>query len=501
MITYMLEGLWIVLTPASLAVIIGGVIAGIIVGALPGLSASTGIILFLPLTFRLSTVDALLFMCAIYKGAMFGGSISAILVRIPGTPSAAATMLDGYPMAQRGEAGLALTTATISSFIGGTLSVVALVLIAPQLARVALRFGPAEFFSMILFGLTIIASVTGKEMTKGLLAASAGLVLGTVGMDPIFGFSRFTFGFFPLMEGFPLLPVLIGLFAVSEVLIEAEQFDLVGVMKSKISRILPSREQLKRILGTSVFGGLIGIFIGIVPGVGGAIASFVAYGEAKRSSKNPEKFGTGTIEGIAAPESANNATTGGALVPMLTLGIPGDVVTAVMLGILIFIGLTPGPMLFRDHADHVYTVFTGLFFVNFAILGTGLAGAKVFARVLLLPKNILVPVVLVLCILGAFSVGLSTFHIKIALMFGVLGYLMRKYSFPLAPMVLGFILGPLAESELSRALLISRGDWSVFITRPISLSFLIATVLSLLFAFRTSRREQQEGKRGVAKTG
>lgn len=440
-------------------------------------------------------------MCAIYKGAIFGGSISAILIRTPGTPSAAATMLDGYPMAQRGEAGLALTTATISSFIGGIISVVALILIAPQLARVALRFGPAEFFSLILFGLTIIASVTGKEMIKGLLAASVGLVLGTVGMDPIFGFSRFIFGFYPLMEGFPLLPVLIGLFAVSEVLIGAEKLDLVGVMKSKISRILPDREQLRRIWRTSVFGGLIGTFLGIIPGVGGAIACFVAYGEAKRISKNPEKFGTGIIEGVAAPESANNATTGGALVPLLTLGIPGDVVTAVMLGILILIGLTPGPMLFRDHADYVYTLFTGLFFVNFAILGTGLAGAKVFPRVLLLPRNILVPIVLVLCVLGSYSVGLSTFHISIALVFGVLGYLMCKYAFPLAPMVLGIILGPLAEGELSRALLISRGDWSVFVTRPISLGFLVATALSLLFAFRTSRREQQEGKKDVEKTG
>jgi len=495
----LLEGLKVVLQPHMLLYILGGVAGGIIVGGLPGLSASTGIILFLPLTYQLSPVASIVIMCAIFKGAMFGGSISAILVRTPGTPSAAATVLDGYPMTQKGQAGLALSTATISSVIGGLISSITLILIAPQLARVALKFGPPEYFSLMVFGLTIIASVTGKEVTKGLIAGSVGLFLGTIGMDPVQGFTRFTFGSYFLMEGFELLPVMIGLFAVSQVFMDIETIDTIKLIKSKmVSRVLPSLKQLKVIILVAIFGGIIGTFLGIIPAVGGSIACFVAYSEYRKLSKRSSEFGTGIIEGVAAPESANNATTGGALVPLLTLGIPGDVVTAVMLGVFILIGIRPGPMLFREQPELINTLFASLFVIGLGILIVGLLGAKFFPRLLSIPKNVLTPIILMFCIVGSYSVNNSIFDIGIALIFGILGYLMRKYNFPAPPLLLGMILGPIAEGELGRALLISGGKWSILFTRPISILFMILAVVSLVFAVGKQRQEKWV-ERGLTK--
>ncbi|HXL02620.1 MAG TPA: tripartite tricarboxylate transporter permease [Candidatus Atribacteria bacterium] len=480
----LLEGLRQILDFQTLLYIFGGVVFGFIVGALPGLSASTGIVLVLPLVYHIPAAEAVMIMLGIYGGTMFAGSIPAILIRTPGTPSAAATVLDGYPMAQRGEAGLALSTSAIASFVGSLLSAVALFLIAPQIARVALKFGPPEFFSLVVFGLTVIASVTGKDVIKGLISALLGLFLGTMGMDPISGYSRFTFGSYALEGGLPLLPVMIGLFAVSQVLRDIEEAGVTYQVINKIGRIWPSWEELKRILGASLFGSTLGTLIGAIPGIGGSIATFLAYGQYRKFSKRGEEFGSGVLEGVAVPEAANNATTGGALIPLLTLGVPGDIVTAVMLGILILFGVNPGPMLFREQPEVVNRLFASMFVIAFFILVLGLFGARFSPKILAIPKKILSPLVLLLCIVGAYADSSSTFGITVALVFGVMGYFMEKFDFPVAPLLISMILGPIAEGELGRSLLISRGDWSILFVRPISLCFLILAGLSLFFAFR-----------------
>lgn len=480
----LLQGLRGILYPQALLSILGGVIFGFVVGALPGLSASTGIILFLPLAYQMPAAEAIMVMLGIYGGSMFAGSIPAILIRTPGTPSAAATVLDGYPMAEKGEAGLALSASAIASFVGSLLSAVALFLVAPQLARIALKFGPPEFFSLVVFGLTVIAGVTGKDVLKGLIAALLGLFLGTIGMDPIMGYSRFTFGSYALQGGLPLLPVMIGLFAISQVLRDMEKAGEIHQVTGKIDRIWPFREQWRRILGASLFGSAVGIGIGAIPGIGGSVATFVAYGQYRRLSRRGEEFGSGVVEGVAVPESANNATTGGALIPLLTLGVPGDIVTAVMLGILILFGVRPGPMLFREQPELVGKIFASMFIIAFAILGLGLLGARFSPMILTIPKRILTPLVLLLCVVGAYAVDSSVFGITVALVFGVVGYFMEKFGFPVAPLLISMILGPIAEGELGRSLLISRGNWLILFVRPISLAFLVLAGLSLFFAFR-----------------
>ncbi|BER92972.1 tripartite tricarboxylate transporter permease [Thermatribacter velox] len=478
------QGLKEILDPQILLYIFGGVVFGFVVGALPGLSASTGIILFLPLAYQIPAAEAIMVMLGIYGGTMFAGSIPAILIRTPGTPSAAATTLDGYPMAQKGEAGLALSTSAIASFVGSLLSAIALFLVAPQLARIALKFGPPEFFALVVFGLTVIAGVTGKDALKGLIAALLGLFLGTIGMDPVMGYARFNFGSYALQGGLPLLPVMIGLFAVSQVLRDIERAGEKYQVTSMINRVWLLPEQLKRVFKASLFGSALGVGIGAIPGIGGSIATFVAYGQYRKLSKYGEEFGNGVIEGVAVPEAANNATTGGALIPLLTLGIPGDIVTAVMLGILILFGVRPGPMLFREQPELVGKLFASMFVIAFSILGLGLLGARFSPLILRIPKRILSPLVLLLCVVGAYAVSSSAFGIAVALVFGVAGYFMEKFGFPVAPLLISMILGPIAEGELGRSLLISRGDWSILVTRPISLGFLILAGLSLVFAFR-----------------
>jgi putative tricarboxylic transport membrane protein len=420
-----------------------------------------------------------------FCGAIYGGSISAILISIPGTPSAAATVLDGYPLAQKGEAGKAIGIATIASTTGGIISTFCLMFIAPQLARVALKFGPEEYFALMIFGLTIIASVSGKSLVKGLISGFFGLLIATVGLDPVTGYARFSFNIPNLMTGFPLLPVLIGLFAISEIFIQLELVDKKVVhYKEKIKNILPSFKELKSLFTVIIPASFLGTFIGVIPGTGGTIASFLAYGEVKRWSKNPDSFGKGNILGVAAPEAANNGTTGGAMVPLLALGIPGDVVTAVMLGALLLIGIRPGPLLFTEHPEIVNSIFAGMLLANVLILLLGILSAGLFPQVLKIPKSILFPVIFTLCFLGAFSLNNSVYDIFIALIFGIIGYIVRKNGFPLAPIVLGVILGPIAEDEFSRALIISHGDWTVLFQSPIAIFFYVISIFSLLSSLK-----------------
>jgi putative tricarboxylic transport membrane protein len=491
-----LKGLILVFDPLTFLLMVAGVAGGVIIGALPGMTASMGIILLLPLTYKLPAQTALVMLCGMYCGAMYGGSISAILINTPGTPSASATVLDGFPLTQQGKAGKALAMAILGSFVGGLFSSFCLLLIAPQLAKVALKFQAADYFSLAIFGLTIMASSSGKNLIKGLISGWAGLLLSTVGIDGIVGVDRFTFGIPPLMSGFSLLPVLIGVFALSQVLVEVEtKKPAAEIVKQELTGTLPTWGEVKLVSRAMAIGSVIGVIIGIIPGTGGAIACFMAYNEARRWSKHKEQFGKGALEGVAAPESANNATTGGALVPMLTLGVPGDVVTAVMLGALMLIGVRPGPLLFVERAEVVYTLLAGMVVIQFVMLFLGMYATKVSPRILSIPYDLLMPVVVVLCVVGAYTLGNSLFDVLVAVIFGVVGYFMRKYNYPGAPLVLGIILGPMAEDNLNRALLTAHNDWSVLVTRPISLTFLILSVVSMATALYAARPERAGGIR------
>jgi putative tricarboxylic transport membrane protein len=478
-----LSGFAQVLQPLHLFLLIVSVVAGIVIGALPGLSGSTGIVLLLPFLLYVEPAVAINMMCGVFCGSMYGGSISAILISTPGTPSAAATVLDGYPLARRGEAGRALGVSIIASTLGGLLSTIALIFMAPQLARVGLEFGPSEYFALMVFGLTIIASVAGKSMLKGAIAGAFGLAISLVGIDPISGDARYSMDIPQLMVGFNLLPILIGLFALAQVFVQLEEANLKAPQViQKLTGILPKASEWPRLIKAIIPSSVIGIIIGVIPGTGGAIASFLAYNEARRFSKQPETFGEGNIEGIAAPESANNATTGGALVPMLTLGIPGDVVTAVMLGALLLIGVRPGPLLFKEAPEVINAVFAGMLIANLVMGIVGLSCIRFAPLILRIPNAILYPLILALCFIGAFALGNSAWHMQVALAFGVIGYIMRKIEFPAAPVILGVILGPLAEDNLGRALITAHGDWTVLINSPIALAFYALAVLSIAYA-------------------
>lgn len=480
-----IQGFLHVLHPLHFPFLFFGVAGGIIVGALPGLTASVGIILLLPFVYQLDASTAMVMLCGMFCGAIYGGSISAILISTPGTPSAAATVLDGYPLAQKGEAGKAIGVATIASATGGIISTFCLMFIAPQLARFALKFGPEEYFALMIFGLTIIASVSGKSLIKGLIAGFFGLLIATVGLDPVTGYARFSFNIPNLMTGFTLLPVLIGLFAISQIFVQLETVGMkICHYKQEIKNVLPSFKELKKLFVVIIPCSFLGTFIGVIPGTGGAIASFLAYSEAKRWSKNPESFGKGNIIGVAAPEAANNGTTGGAMVPLLSLGIPGDVVTAVMLGALLLIGIRPGPLLFTEHPEIVNPIFAGMLLANVLILLLGILSVRLFPQVLKIPNSILFPVIFTLCFLGAFSLNNSVYDMFIALVFGIIGYIMKKNDFPVAPIVLGVILGPILEDELGRALIISHGNWKVLFQSPIAIFFYVISTLSLWFSVK-----------------
>jgi len=485
MVHSVVQGFAFVLAPAHFLFLVIGVGGGILVGALPGLTGSVGIILLLPFLFHVDPSTAMVMLCGMFCGAIYGGSVSAILISTPGTPSAAATVLDGYPLAQKGEAGRAIGVATIASASGGIISTFCLMFIAPQLAHFALRFGPVEYFALMVFGLTVIASVSGKSLIKGLIAGLFGLMVAIVGLDPVTGYARYSFDIPNLMTGFPLLPVLIGLFAISQVFVQLETVHKAGGGDTRvIGNLLPTFRELLRLFRVIVPSSFLGTFIGVIPGTGGAIASFLAYNEAKRFSKHPETFGTGALEGIAAPEAANNGTTGGAMVPLLTLGIPGDVVTAVMLGALLLIGVRPGPLLFQQNPEVINAVYAGLLSANVLILLLGFLSVRLFPMILRVPAAILFPLILALCFIGSFSLSNSSYDMLVALVFGIIGYALRKRGFPAAPVVLGVILGPIAEDVLGRALIISRGDWTTLVQSPIAIFFYVISVLSVAYSVR-----------------
>ncbi|WP_417585904.1 tripartite tricarboxylate transporter permease [Nitrincola sp.] len=485
-------------SPDVILMLFVGVLGGIFLGALPGLSATMGIALLIPVTFGMQPVAALVLLSAIYASAVYGGSITAILIHTPGTPASAATAMDGYQMTLRGEGLKALGTSTICSVIGGIVSVVALLLLAPPLAQISLRFSAPEYFLIAIFGLTIIGSLSSGAMAKGLAAGLLGLLISLVGVDVMTAYPRFTFGVGELESGISLIPAMIGLFSISQVMIQAEKLhgakDLTPAPEL-VGHLFPSRAEWRRLRGTISRSSIIGVLVGCLPGAGGDVASWVAYNEAKRSSKNPENYGKGEIEGLAAAETANNAVTGGAMIPLLTLGIPGSAATAVMLGGLYIHGLQPGHELFTVNAHIVYAIIVGLLLANILMGIVGLALAKQVVKVASVPFAILAPIIVVLSVVGSYTINNSMFDVYVMVAFGLLGYLMRKTGFSTAAIVLAMILGAMAEIGFRQSLVMSKGNLlGYYFDRPFSLLImgliLLALVSPLLIRWKRNRALQ-----------
>ncbi len=491
MLALLLDGFRVVFSVSIFPLIVMAVAGGIVIGSLPGLTATMGVAVLLPFTFGMESTAALVMLVGVYIGGIYGGSIAAILLRTPGTPAAAATVMDGHELVLKGEAGKALSVSAVSSFIGGFISTIMLITLSPMLARFALRFSAPEYFGLAVFGLTIIASVSARNLIKGFLGGLFGLLIATVGLDPVTSYPRFTFGTINLLQGFNIIPVLIGLFAISEAFVQMETLRQAHskVLSDASTRRLMSIREFIRVLPTAIKSGIMGTFIGSIPGAGADIAAFVTYNEARRSSKTPEKFGQGVLEGVAAPEAGNNGVTGGALVPLLTLGVPGDAVAAVLLGALIIQGLAPGPLLFARSAPLVYGLFASMLVANVVMLFLGIVGIRFYTRVLQVPKRLIIGIIVFLSMVGAFAMNNSIFDIHVAIGFGVIGYLMRKVDIPLSPIVLAIILGPMAESNLRRAIQMYQGSWSFLYTRPITIAFLALAVFSLVTAVGVKRRK------------
>lgn len=458
-----------------------GVIAGIVGGALPGISPSMTIALILPMSLYLTPSGSIMMLLGAYQGAMYGGSISAILINTPGTASAAATAIDGYQMALKGQAGKAIGMSLSSSVLGGLISAVFLMFLAKWLAIASLKFGPAEYFGIMLLALTLIAGVAADNILKGLAASGLGLLVATVGQDPVQGTERLTFGIFDLSDGFSLLSVFIGVFAFSELLSQLrnsrENLNAPVELLSMKNDRLTLAEFMKE-KWNMLYSSVIGTAIGILPGVGGTTASFLAYAEAKRRSKHPEEYGKGSIESVAAVESANNAVCGGALIPMLSLGIPGDVVTAIMMGAFVAQGIKPGPMLFTQNIDSVYMIYAGMVASNIVLLIVGFLSISTIVKIVQIRKSLLFPSVFILCIVGTYAERGNTFDCMMMLGFGLLGYFLKSYKFQLAPFVIAFVLGPEAELNFRLALRISDNNYMTFLEKPISACLLLTAVVS-----------------------
>ena len=486
------QGFLNALTFVNLLAMAGGVTLGIVIGCLPGLSAAMGVALMLPLTFTMPADTGLIVLGAIYCGAIFGGSISAILIHTPGTPASAATAIEGYQMTLRGQAGKALATACWSSFWGGLLSCISLYFFAPLLAQLALKFMSAEKFWLGIFGLTIIAGVSSKSIVKGLMSGALGLIISTIGLDPISGTKRFMFGQAFLAEGINTTCALIGLFSMSQVFILAEKAIKQRARATQFTdKIRLTRDEKKMLAPTVLRSWIIGNIIGILPGAGASIACFMGYNNARQFSKHKEQFGHGAMEGVCGSEAANNAVTGGSLIPMLTLGIPGESVTAVLMGGLIIQGLTPGPELFTKHAAMTYTFFAGFVLVQFFMLAIGTLGCRGFANISRLSDAILIPSVAVLCVVGSFAIYKNFFDVVIMMIFGVLGYLVRKFDLNPAAIVLALILGPIGENGLRRSLRLSGGSPAILFSTPLCWVLIALCVFGVCSPIFMNRMEKK----------
>lgn len=478
-------------SPINLLAMIASTALGITIGCLPGLSAAMGVALLLPVTFGMDPATGLIVLGGIYCGAIFGGSISAILIHTPGTPASAATAIEGYKLTLKGQAAKALTVACFASFCGGLLSCISLYFFSPLLAELTMQFKSPEYFWLSIFGLTIIAGVSSRSILKGLMSGILGLLISTIGMDPMEGVERYMFGVSTLYNGVNVTCALIGLFSMSQVLILAEKKIVERAKAAKIKdKLTLTKGEVKRIMPTITRSWIIGNILGILPGAGATIACFMGYNEARRFSKHKEEFGTGSIEGVAGSEAANNAVTGGSLIPTLTLGIPGESVTAVLMGGLIIHGLQPGPELFTTYADMTYTFFAGFVLVQFAMLIIGLWGCKIFANIARLSDSILIPSIVVLCVVGSYAINNNIVEVIIMCVFGVIGYFVRKFDLNAAAIVLGLILGPIGENGLRRSLMLSDGDPSILFATPLCwmlIALCVVGIFSPLFMGRVEK--------------
>jgi len=476
---FLIQGFADALTWSNLLWALVGCLVGTLIGVLPGIGPSAGIAILLPLTTMIPPTSGIIMMAAIYYGAMYGGSTTAIVVNIPGEASSVPTCIDGYEMAKQGRAGAALGISAISSFVAGTLGLVGLTFFAPLLANVALAFGPPEYFALMFMGLSLVISLSGRALLKGLIAMSLGLLASLIGQNPLTGAARLTFGWVDLMAGVSFISVIIGLFAISEVMINVEEAATL-IYETKIKGWMPTWKEIRQCFGAMLRSSGIGFFLGLLPGCAPAVTTFIAYDVEKRVSKTPERFGKGAIEGVAAPEGANNATTSGGFVPLFAFGLPTGPALAVLLGGLMMYGLQPGPMLFQQNPKFVWAVIASMYIGNVILLILNLPLVGFWARIALIPFPILGPIIILCCVIGAYSIRFLMFDVWITLVFGVIGYLMRKLGFPIAPMVLATVLAPMLETSLQQSLLISIGSPFIFFTRPIAAFFMALAFLSIL---------------------
>ena len=482
---FLIDGFSVALTWQNLLFAFVGVLIGTAVGVLPGIGPMSGVALLIPITATLTSgldaenaaASSIILLAGVYYGAMYGGSTTSILLNTPGESSSVVTALDGYQMAQQGRAGAALSIAAIGSFVAGIVSLLGLVLLAKPLSELALSFGPAEYFSLMLLGLCAVSGLAGKSITKAMIMTVLGLLLATIGMDNVSGVARFTYNIPNLYSGLEFLTVAVGLFALGEVFRTILDKDKDGGKVAKVGRILPTKQDMKESSTPILRGSLLGFFIGVLPGAGATLASFFSYIAEKKLSKHPEKFGKGAIAGVAAPESANNAASGGAMIPLLTMGIPGSGTTAILMGALIMYNVQPGPLLFEDHPQVAWGLIASMFIGNVMLLVLNMPLVKVFAKVIETPAKYLLPIIITISIFGVYAVQANTFDLALLLACGVLGYYLSKHDYPVAPLVLALVLGPMIENNMRRALTSSEGDFSIFVTSPVSLLFLIIAAL------------------------
>ena len=491
---YLLDGFAVALTLENLMWVFIGVFIGTLVGVLPGIGSPGAIAILLPITINLNPATGLIMMAGIYYGSKYGGSTTSILLNIPGESSSVITTLDGYAMAKQGRAGPALGMAAIASFVAGTFGVIGLTFLALPIARWALGFGPPEYFALMFLGIVSVVFLAGSSVLKGLISAILGLLIATIGADIISGQNRFIFGQFQLIDGIEFIALTVGVFALAEVFVNVENpvASVLFKVPKGLRALFPTKQDFKDSRFAMAQGSVLGFFIGILPGAGATIASFLSYIVEKRFSKHPEKFGKGAIEGVAAPEAANNSETGGSMIPLLTLGIPGSGSTAVMLGILILYGLQPGPLLFTDSPEIVWPIIASMYIGNVALLVLNLPLVPMWASILRLPYYVIYPAILLISIVGVYSVHGSIFDVWILLLFGVLGYVMRKLDIPAAPLVLAFVLGPLAERALRQSLVMSQNSLDIFVTRPLSLALLVIAAVLLIAPFFGKTRQLRQ---------
>jgi putative tricarboxylic transport membrane protein len=488
----LIAGFSVALQPLNLMFCFLGVFVGTLIGVLPGIGPVGTMAILLPVTYGLSPTTAIIMLAGIYYGAQYGGSTTSILVNIPGEAASVITCLDGYQMALQGRAGPALGIAAFGSFIAGTFGVIGLQLLAPPLVSVALRFGPPEYFSLMILGFVILTYLAQKSMAKALMMAGVGIVLGTVGLDTMTGMPRFTFNIPELLDGVGLAPLAMGLFGISEILLNVEKKIKQELLTTKVKGLFPTLQDWARSIGAILRGAVSGFFLGILPGGGAVLASFVSYALEKRISKDPKKFGQGAIEGVAAPESANNSAAQGAFIPLLTLGIPSNVVMAILLGALMIHNITPGPMLVKEHPNLFWGVISSMYVGNVMLLVLNLPLIGLWVQLLRVPYTILFPLILFICLIGAYVINNSIVDVALMFFFGVVGYLMRKFEYELAPLVLAYVLTPLLENALRQSLILSGGSFGIFLTRPISAGCLVAAaalLLSSLLPMIWKRRE------------